>query len=128
MDPSTRQRAQQRSTERTRGWVINFLYSNRPEPLEFPVLLECLAEKSIWLSRRAFAAEIDFLRSLKLIRVFTDTSRQELDEVTQARLLQQYVAVRDDGELEFTLFARLSPDGIWFHEGVKDVEGVQLVR
>src|SRR5260370_42230017 len=93
------QRTGQQRTERLRGWIVKILYEARPDPLEFAVLSTTLDECNFGVSRRMLAGEVDFLRSLKLVRVFPLGSHEELGKVEQAKLLQRYANSDSDQEI-----------------------------
>lgn len=122
------QRSRQQRTERLRGWIIKILYEARPDPLELVVLSSTLDEVNFGVSRRSLGIEVDFLRSLGLVRVFPLESDAELGKVEQAKLLQRFCNSDSDGELHIVLCASLSAKGINFQEGLENFEGVSRVR
>ena len=77
-------------TERLRGWILAFLVKAKPKPLEFPSLFRLLDKVNHPVSRRRLAQEIDYLRSLNLLRVFPCDETAELTEMQQTRLIQRY--------------------------------------
>jgi len=114
--------------ERLRGWIVYLLYKAKPKPLEMAVLTRLLDSRNFPLSRRRLAEEIDYLRSLKFLRVFPSCSDEELDEVKQTKLIQRYSATDDDGEMGDSLCARITTAGINFQDGVNDMDGVMRVE
>lgn len=122
------QRTRQQRTERLRGWIMKILYEARPDPLEMVVLSATLDEVNFGVSRRTLGAEVDHLRSLKLVRVFPLGSNEEVNTVEQAKLLQRFANSDSDGELQMTVCATLSAHGINFQEGLEDAAGVSRVR
>lgn len=122
------QRNRQQRIERLRGWMIKILYEARPVPLEMVVLSATLDEVNFGVSRRTLGMEIDFLRSLSLVRVFPLNANDELSKVEQSKLLQRFCDSDSDGELNMVLCATLSAKGINFQESLENVEGVFRVR
>jgi hypothetical protein len=123
------QRRNQSRTERLRGWIVNILYNARPDPCEFAVLSATLDGYGFGCSRRTLAMEVDFLRSLKLVRVFPLGADEELDKIAQAKLLQRYANSDNDQEIHLTLCSSLTAHGINFQEGLEHtIEGIQHVR
>jgi hypothetical protein len=122
------QRNRQQRTERLRGWIVKVLYESRPDPMEMVVLSSTLDEVNFGVSRRALGMEVDFLRSLSLVRVFPLGSDDELDKVAQAKLLQRFCNSDSDGEMNLVLCATLSYKGINFQEGMEEHPGVSRVR
>ena len=122
------QRTRQQRTERLRGWIAKILYEARPDPLEMVVLSATLDEVNFGVSRRTLAAEVDHLRSLKLVRVFPLGADEEANVVQQARLLQRFANSDSDGEMNVVLCATLSAKGIDFQEGLLEVAGILRVR
>jgi hypothetical protein len=122
------QRNRQQRTERLRGWMVKILYEARPDPLELVVLSSTLDEVNFGVSRRTLGMEIDYLRSLNLVRVFPLDSNDELGKVEQAKLVQRFCNSDSDGELNVVLCATLSAKGINFQEGLEEAHGVSRVR
>jgi hypothetical protein len=114
--------------ERLRGWIIYLLYKAKPRPLEMAVLTRLLDARNYPLSRRRLAEEVDYLRSLKMLRVFPSCSDQELDDVKQAKLVQRYGDTDDDAEMGDALCARITAAGINFQDGVTDMAGITRVE
>lgn len=114
--------------ERRRGWIVYFLFKARPHPLELASLIRLLDRRNFPLSRRGLAEEIDYLRSLRLIRVFNSDAQVEIDEVGQARLVQRYADCESDEEMGEVLCARITAAGINFQEGRNEADGVQRVE
>lgn len=124
------QKDQQRErNERLRGWILYFLYHARPRPLELATLLKLLDRRNFPLSRRRLAEELDYLRALRVLRVFPALADTELDEVQQARWIQRYADTIDDGELGDTLCARVTTAGINFQDGTTQrIDGITRVE
>jgi len=116
----------QNETNRRRGWILNFLYSNRPKPLEFSSLIFLLDKKNYPISGRRLSADLDFLRSCKLIRVFPVGSNDVHDDVAQAKLLQRYCD-SEAGEMDDDCCASLTSRGVNFQEGQFEEPGVTRV-
>jgi hypothetical protein len=108
--------------------MLKILYEARPDPLELVVLSSTLDEVNYGVSRRTLGMEIDFLRSLSMVRVFPLGCNDELNKVEQAKLLQRFCNSDSDGELNVVLCATLSAKGINFQEGLEDFHGVSRVR
>jgi hypothetical protein len=123
-------RQQQRErNERLRGWIIYLLYQGRPAPVEMPVLMRLLDRQNYPLTRRRLAEEIDYLRSLKLLRVFPSDAEQELDEVKQAKLCQRYADTNSDEEMGLVLCARITSAGINWQAGIPPtMDGISRVE
>lgn len=113
---------------RLRGFIIYLLYKARPNPVEMAVLMRLLDRVSYPVTRRRLAEEVDYLRSLKLLRVFNSDATDELNEVQQAKLVQQYITSDSDSDLPFVLCVRLTATGINFQEGLEEIKGVQRVE
>jgi hypothetical protein len=122
------QRNRQQRTERLRGWIMKILYESRPDPLEMVVLSSTLDEVNFGVSRRTLAAEVDHLRSLKLVRVFSLGSNDETSTVEQSKLLQRFANSDSDSEMNLILCVIPSAHGINFQEGLEEVHGVSRVR
>lgn len=122
-------RQQQRErNERLRGWILYFLFHARPRPLELPTLVRLLDRRNYPLSRRRLAEELDYLRSLRLLRVFPACSEEELDDVRQAKLIQRYADTDNDEEMGDVLCARITTAGINFQDGVTTHDGLTRVE
>jgi hypothetical protein len=122
-------RDQERSrTERTRGWIIYLLYKARPQPLELALLSTLLDARNLPLTRRRLAEEVDYLRSLRLLRIFPMQAEEELDDIRQAKLMQRYSDCDSDVELGLVVGARLTAAGINFQEGNDKPVGLQRVE
>jgi hypothetical protein len=119
---------QRQRNERIRGWIIYFLYQARPGLIECPVLINLLDARNLPLTRRRLAEELDYLRSLRLLRIFPATAEQELDEVKQAKLIQRYVDTDSDGEMGDVLCARITTAGINFQDGLTEHPGIARVE
>ncbi|MET0466904.1 MAG: hypothetical protein ABW007_27330 [Chitinophagaceae bacterium] len=121
-------KAQQRErTESLRGWIVYFLYKARPKPLELPSLMRLLDRRNYPVSRRRLAEEIDYLRSLKLLRVFPSTATSELDEIQQAKWIQKYADSDSDEEIGDVLCVRITTAGINFQDGLSEYQGIARV-
>ena len=127
MSPIDPKQLRQNETNRRRGWIINFLYSNRPKPLEFASLIFLLDKKNFPISGRRLSADLDFLRSCKLLRVFPVGSNDIYDDVAQAKLLQRYCD--SEGEMDDECSASLTTAGVQFQErdGHSNIDGVTRV-
>jgi hypothetical protein len=122
-------KAQRREdTERKRGWIVYFLYKQRPKPLELPSLMRLLDKVNHPVSRRRLAEEVDYLRSLGLLRVFPAHSEAALDEVRQAKWIQRYTEAETDEELGDVLCARITTAGINFQDGINEYSGIARVE
>ena len=118
---------EQERTERLRGWIVYLLYKSRPNPLEASILIRALDRVNFPLSRRRLAEELDYLRSLELIRVFAAGEKRELDNVEQAKLIQWYSDTDSDEEMRSVMCARLTAQGINFQQDILQLEGIQRV-
>lgn len=119
---------ERKRTERLRGWILYLLYKARPQPIELALLLDLLDARNFPVSRRRLAEEVDYLRSLRLLRIFPMHAEEELDEVKQAKLMQRYSDCDSDTELGAVIGARLTAAGINFQEGVDPMTGLQRVE
>lgn len=127
MSPLDPKQLRQNETNRRRGWILNFLYSNRPKPLEFASLIFLLDKKNFPISGRRLSADLDFLRSCRLIRVFPVGSNDVHDDVAQAKLLQRYCDA-EVGEMDDDCCAILTSRGTNFQEGQFEETGVTRVN
>lgn len=109
---------------RRRGWIIYLLFASRPKPLAFAALIELLDARNIPMSHRRFSEEMDYLRSLGLLRVFPLGHEEEYTNVQQTKLIQRYCD--SDGELADSCCACLTVKGVQFQEG--DFEELGLTR
>jgi hypothetical protein len=119
---------EQKRTERRRGWILYLLYKARPHPMELLTLMELLDAANFPVTRRKLAEELDYLRSLRLVRVFPTGAEAELDEVKQAKAIQRYAECESDEEMRQVLCARLTAAGINFQEGLEVLTGLQRVQ
>jgi hypothetical protein len=110
--------------ERRRGWILKFLYENRPVPLEVSLLQELMDSMNFPMSFRQLVMELDFLRSEMMLRVFPLGAVEELDDVAQAKLLQRCCEI--DGEAR-KVCVRIRTQGINFQEGNLKCLGVARV-
>lgn len=115
-------------TERIRGWIVYFLFKNRPKPMEFGVLMRCLDRRNFPLSRRRLAEEMDYLRSERFIRIFPNDSESELDEVQQSKMVQRYSDCESDEDMGHVLCAKITTAGTNFQEGRTKHDGIQRVE
>jgi hypothetical protein len=113
---------------RLRGWIIYLLCKNRPNPLELVSLRRLLDRYNFPLTRRQLAEEVDYLRGLRLLRVFPVDAEAELDEIQQAKLIQRYADCESDDEMGLVLCARITTAGINFHDGLTDIDGIARVE
>src|SRR5580704_18452562 len=115
-------------TERRRGWILKMLNEARPDPIELAVLSNALDAINQPVGRRTLAKELDYLRSLKLLRLFLLGQNEELGEVEQALLAQRYAASESDSELRMNVCARITVSGINFQDGLSDFDGITRVE
>ncbi len=113
-------------TMRRRGWMIYLLYKKRPNPMDFGMLIRVLDARSIPLTFKRLAEELDFLRGAGLIRVFPLGSDTSLTDVEQAKLLQRYAD--SEGELNDSFCACIRTKGINFQEGHFEETGISRVN
>lgn len=111
---------------RRRGWVVYFLYTAKPQPLTFNMVIELLDSRNMPLTRRRFAEKIDFLRGLGFIKVFPLGNTHELSNIEQAKLIQTYYD--NDGEGGDALCIGLTTRGINFQEGHFEEIGLHRVN
>lgn len=116
-------------TERLRGWMIYLLYKARPRLLECDALLRLLDRRNFPLSRRRLAEELEYLHSLRLIRIeVAGNESQKLTDRIVLKLLQQY-ADSDTERMSDVICARLTAAGINFQEGVgPHFEGIARIE
>lgn len=112
------------TTERARGWIMNFLYDYRPAPMEITLLQQCLDTVDFPMTFLHILREIDFLRSENLVRVFSIGEERELSEVEQAKLIQRCAKMDDEVR---KISVRIRTDGINFQEGNRQCVGVARV-
>lgn len=110
---------------RCRGWILKFLYAERPSPMELSLLQECMDSVDFPMTFRQLAGEIDFLRTEQMLRVFPLGAKTELDEVAQARLLQRCCNNEEEAR---KVCVRIRTKGINFQEGDLECLGVVRVR
>ena len=121
-------RAHQRErTERLRGWIVCFLYTARPRPLELASIWRLLDRQNFPVTRRRLAEEIDYLRSVRLLSVFPADTDTEVDKVSQAKLIQRFSETDSDEDAGFVLSARITSAGINFPDGLTEMAGVARV-
>jgi len=115
--------------ERGRGWIIKTLNDARPDPVELAVLSSTLDGLNFPMWRRTLAQELDYLRSLGLVRVFPLGSDEEHTAVDQAKLIQRYANSNSDADLGASLCVRVTAHGIDFQAGLVDgIAGVMRVE
>lgn len=105
---------QRERIELLRGWIIYLLYTARPTHLEFDSLLRLLDRYNLPTTRRRLAEEIDYLRSLRFVKISLGHSQPEVDEPQQTRLIQRYADADRDGVS--IACASLTAAGINFQE------------
>ena len=113
-------------TMKRRGWILYLLYAMRPKPRDFSTLIQLLDARNYPLSSQRFAEELDFLRSVQLLRVFPLGADKELSNVEQAKLIQRYC--ESDGEEADNLCAALTTGGVNFQEGHFETTGITRVN
>ncbi|PYS88989.1 MAG: hypothetical protein DMF64_18975 [Acidobacteria bacterium] len=91
-------------------------------------MIHLLDSRNYPLTRRRLAEEVDYLRSLRLIRLFPSTAEEELDEVKQAKLIQRYADCDSDDEMGDVVCARITTAGINFQDGIADHPGIARVE
>jgi len=120
---------QRERNERLRGWIVYFLYKARPKPLELVTLMRLLDSRNHPCSRRRLAEEIDYLRSLRLIRIFPSMAEEELDEVKQTKWVQRFADSNSDEDVGDSLCARITRAGINFQDGTThSITGIMRVE
>lgn len=119
---------EQKRTERRRGWIIYLLYKARPHPMELLTLMELLDAANFPVTRRRLAEELDYLRSLRLVRIFPSGAGEQFDDVQQAKFIQRYAECESDEEMKLVLCARLTAAGINFQEGLESLKGLLRVE
>lgn len=113
-------------TMKRRGWIIYLLYIMRPKPRDFSTVIQLLDARNYPMSCQRFAEELDFLRSLGLLRVFPLGANTELSNVEQAKLIQRYC--ESDGEDADNLCVSLTVRGVNFQEGHFEETGITRVN
>ena len=120
--------------ERARGWIIKILDKERPDPVELVTLRETLYRKNVPLTDRALGAELDYLRSLGLLRVFPLGEKDELNNVEQAKLIQDWYTGTISASSNVCVCARITALGINFQAGLiaqatqpHDLDGITRV-
>jgi hypothetical protein len=116
MDLKDNKKLQLLEIGRRRGWVINFLYESRPNPLSFNMLWQLLDARNMPLTCRQFSEKLDYLRSKGYIRVFKMGDAQALSTPEQAQLIQAFCDMDGEGGDRYSV--SLSTAGVDFHEGV----------
>ncbi len=120
---------QRERNERLRGWIVYFLYKARPKPLELVSLIRLLDRHNYPCSRRRLAEEIDYLRALRLLRIFPSMAEEELDDVKQARWVQRFADSDSDDDVGDSLCARITTAGINFQDGTThSITGIMRVE
>ena len=101
--------------ERLRGWIIYLIYFARPNYLDLDTLLRLLDKRNLPVTRRRLAEEVDYLRSLRLLKISRGSTHPDMDEAQQTRLIQRYAdADREEAE---AVCAGLTAAGINYQEG-----------
>lgn len=113
--------------ERLRGWIIYLLYKSRPRHQELDSLQRLLDKFNLPTTRQRLAEEVEYLRSLRLVKVSLGNSRPEMDDAHQVRWIQRY-ADADRDEVS-TVCASLTAAGVNFQEGLDtDLAGVAHIE
>ncbi len=111
--------------QRKRGWILYLLYKSRPKALEISTLISLLDSSNLPLTIHRMAEELDFLRSLGLLRVWRVGGKPELSAEEQENLLHRYSD--SDGDMNDSVCARLTSRGVNFQEGQFEEQGVTRV-
>lgn len=101
--------------ERLRGWIIRLLYHARPRHLELDSLQSLLDKFNLPVTRQRLSEEIDYLRSLRLVKVSLGNAQPELDDAQQTRYVQRYAD--PDREDVSMVCAALTAAGINYQDG-----------
>lgn len=124
---ATRNLIDKQNTERVRGWIVYLLYLQKPNPFDLNALWLTLDQYNQPLAHRKFVEEVDYLRSLGVLRVFPAQAKADLTDVEQARLLQRYLETPRASDIGF-VFGRLTVAGIQFQEHNTEVIGIERVE
>ncbi len=115
----------QNRTERLRGYIIYLIFTARPRPLELSQLMRLLDSRNYPTSQHKLAEELSFLRDAGLLTVNTTGSGNADGAIDW---IERYADADRDAEIGDRLRAKLTPAGINFHEGAKQVEGIARVE
>jgi hypothetical protein len=126
MSPIDPKLLRQNETKRRRGWILNFLYTSRPQPLEFASLIYLLDKTNFPVSVHRLAEDLDYLRGLRLLRVFPVGATEAISDVDQAKLVQRFA--QSDGDLNDDFSACLTAKGVNYQEGHIDELGITRVN
>jgi len=124
---ATRSLINKQNTERLRGWIIYLLYLQKPNPFDLNALWLTLDQYNQPVAHRKFVEEVDYLRSVGVLRVFPAGAKTELTDSEQARLLQRYLETPRASDMGF-VFGRLTPAGVQFQEHNAEVVGIERVE
>jgi len=124
----TRKLTDKQETERARGFIIYLLYLKKPHAFELNSLWRTMDEHNQPIGHRRFVEEVDYLRSLGLLRVFPSQSEKEITVVEQARLLQRFIETPMARDMGSFVYARITAAGINFQEGNSEVVGIERVE
>ena len=124
----TRKSIDQLLIERRRGWILKTLDEARPGAVELAVLSLALDELNMPMGSRTLASELDYLRSLKLIRVFMQGETRDLTDVEQALLMQRYADSEPGSEYRLNMCARIAVTGVDFQQGLCTFDGITRVE
>lgn len=117
---------QRERIERLRGWIIYLLYNARPQHLELDSLQRLLDHYNLPTTRQRLAEEIEYLRSLRFVKVSLGQKEPEIDEAQQSRFIQRY-ADMDRNEVNLVC-ATLTAAGINFQEGLDNITGLARIE
>lgn len=123
-----RQLTDKQETEQIRGFIIYLLYLKKPNAYELNSLWTTLDQHNQPIGHRRFVEEIDYLRSLGLLRVFPSQSTEEVSSVEQARLLQRFIETPMARDMGGFVYARITTAGINFQERNSEVVGIARVE
>ena len=124
--PFTNKDLRQLETEKRRGWIIYILYVWRPKSLEMSSLLSLLDARNFPLTNRRVAEELDFLRSVGLLRVFERGGQTRVTDGEQEKLMQRFCD--SEGEMNDAVCVHLTERGVNFQEGQFNEVGVKRVN
>ncbi len=113
-------------TQRKRGWILYLLFAARPKNIVIATLQSLLDARNLPFTARRLAEELDFLRSLGLLRLWTMGGRAELTADEQEELISRYCD--SDGEMDDSLCVRLTNKGVNYQEGQFEEQGVTRVN
>jgi len=124
---ATRHLLEKQNRERLRGWIIYLLYLQKPSPFDLNALWLTLDQYNQPVAHHRFVEEVDYLRSLGVLRIFPAGSKTELDSTAQALLLQRYLETPRASDIGF-VYGRLTPAGVQFQEHNAEVIGIERVE